>query len=317
MQLKLTSATPMLVLNIILLLFIQPTRTVIISSSSPNNCTCVSTSTASSQVETSSITSSSVLSSSATSSSAPSSVETPEELFRRNHGNILIKTVDNVTKDDRQAIEDALNDYDQLDPTQKANLINEKNLLDALLNKVTQLEAQDKINQKKTTIQDAEANDQFKNIPVCENNYDVELKAKITDLLNDATVTINVQLVNEPKYEIEIIDIESEETLAFEIEATFTPCPNFLDIRAAKSTKEEIDLRIEDGLFLNLIVPNLNTTNMKAAVLARVEDLAIEFGTTITIINDSRSGSTYSFTFVIEKGEYSLSFDATATFTVG
>lgn len=306
MNAKFTYATPILLINIVLLMFFNGNLHRFESTSSSSVCCCVSSSSSSE----SSVTSSSSISSS-------SSVQPNDEQFRQNHNNILTKDLDDVTLDDEEDILDALEDYDQLDQADKDKLADEKEHLDALLDKITRLKSQDKINQKKTTILDAEGNGHFHNIPVCENDFIPELTLRIEDLLNDDTVTVNVSLINDPKYEVEIIDDETLEAIAFELTATFTPCPGFQDRRDAQNTKAEIEQLLAEGYFLNLIVPNLNTTNMKAAVLARVADLALEYGTTITIINDTRSGSTYTFTFVIAKGDYEVSFNATATFTVG
>lgn len=320
MNIKITTATPILILNIILLLLINWRIPDIVNSqrATTSICTCVTSSSSIVSSMTSSSTTSQTQSSENSSIANPSSSQLGlDEKFRQDHNNILDKDLLDLTIDDEDDILDAIDEYERLDQDTKDKLIDEKNHLDNLLNELNRLKSRDKINNKKTTVLDAETNGHFQNIPVCENDYIPELTSKIQTLLNDETISVNVALINDPKYEVEIIDDETLEAIAFEITATFTPCPGFQDRRDAQNTKAEIEQLLADGYFLNLIVPNLNTTNMKAAVLARVADLAAEYGTTITIINDTRSGSTYNFTFVIAKGDYEVSFNATATFTVG
>lgn len=319
MQNKVTPATPILVIIILLLMaFLFPPCSIQNSSNSSS----VTTSLTSSSSEVSSVASSSISSSSSTASTSTtsalaSSALAPEEEYRNKHRNTIDLVVDDVTLDDKDAIEDALNDYDALDQDTKDKLTEEKAKLDSLYNKIRQLESFEKLNGKKTVVQDFETGGGLSNIPVCAATYEEELTVVISNAINDATISISVLLVENSKYEVEIIDVETGESIAFEVTATFTPCPGYQDKQDIRRTKEAIDERIATGYFDDLPVANLNLSSMEAAVLARVSDLATEYGTTITIVDGSRNGSTFNFTFVITKGLDSESFSATATFVVG
>lgn len=319
MQNKVTPATPILVVIIILLMaFLFPPCSIntssTMSSSSSSNTSSIEVSTSSSSASTSTSASSSTA---ASSSAASSSTLAPDEIYRNKHQNTIDLGVDEVTIDDKSAIEEALNDYDALDQDSKDKLTDEKAKLDALYSKILQLESFEKLNGKKTIVQDFENGGGLSNIPVCAATYEEELTTTISNALNDATITISVVFVMNSKYEVEIVDVETGESIAFEVTATFTPCPGYQDKQDIRRTKEAIDERIASGYFLNLPVANLNLSSMEAAVLDRVADLATEYGTTITIIDGSRNGSTFNFTFVVSKGLDSETFSATATFVVG
>ncbi len=73
------------------------------------------------------------------------------------------------------------------------------------------------------------------------------------------------------------------------------------DQEAVQQTINEILLGIQNGYFQNLPVSNLSSPEMIAAIDARVLFLETKYGVNISIINGTRSGSTYTFTFQVTK----------------
>ena len=79
---------------------------------------------------------------------------------------------------------------------------------------------------------------------------------------------------------------------------------------------DEIEQRIVSGYFQNLDVANKRTSSMEAAINAAVNDLLIMYpNADIQLINGTRSGSTYVFTFVVTVDSATQTIvDVTATF---
>ena len=63
---------------------------------------------------------------------------------------------------------------------------------------------------------------------------------------------------------------------------------------------DEIQTLIDNGMYQNINIPNKNTISMEAGILQVTADLQAMYPTAvITLINGTRSGSTYTFTFQI------------------
>ena len=78
---------------------------------------------------------------------------------------------------------------------------------------------------------------------------------------------------------------------------------------------DQINTDVTSGAFLNLTVPNLNTTSMETAIKNKVTYLENLYGVVINITSGSRSGSTYNFTMVVTKNNVVQSIEnITATF---
>ncbi|XMB73102.1 InlB B-repeat-containing protein [Mycoplasmatota bacterium WC30] len=72
------------------------------------------------------------------------------------------------------------------------------------------------------------------------------------------------------------------------------------DAGLAQFVADEIQTQIDNGLYQNIDVANKSTTTMEAGILAVTADLQATYPTAIiTLINGTRSGSTYTFTFQI------------------